>query len=255
MTDTELIEELETLRDARAPASLKPSVLLASGLADACFPLETPLGRLFVAHNERGISAVVYATSEEELERQLGRSVVPQEPPFKLVQTLREWLNGNRAHKLRFDLSGLGPFQQAVLFKALDIPFGQVRPYSWIAREIGHPKAVRAVGTALAHNPIPLFIPCHRVVRSDGQLGNYSLIGPDAKRVVLEAEGVQVNELVRLADSGTRYVGSDSTHVFCFPTCRYNKTLTERHKVQFRSEAAAREAGYRPCKVCRPAVA
>jgi hypothetical protein len=109
------------------------------------------------------------------------------------------------------------------------------------------------VGTALAHNPIPLFIPCHRVVRSDGQLGNYSLIGPEVKRRVLEAEGVHVAHLEQLAQSGVRYFGSDSTHIFCFPTCRYNKTLTVRHKVTFSSDIQARVAGYRPCKVCRPA--
>ena len=112
---------------------------------------------------------------------------------------------------------------------------------------------MRAVGTALGHNPIPLFIPCHRVVRSDGRLGQYSLIGPEAKRRVLEAEGVQVNTLEALADEGIRYFGSDTTHIFCFPTCRYNKRLTKQHRVTFGSEAQARAAGYRPCKVCRPA--
>ena len=62
--------------------------------------------------------------------------------------------------------------------KALEIPRGEVRPYGWIAAEIGRPKAVRAVGTALGHNPVPLIVPCHRVVRSDGMIGQYSLGGP-----------------------------------------------------------------------------
>src|SRR5579883_358760 len=259
MTETEIVEKLEELREVRAPAGLRANTLLATGLADAYFPLETPLGRLYVAHNPRGLSAVLHARSPQDFERafqaELGRLAVPQDPPPKLEATLREWLRGDRRHKLRFDLRGLGEFQQAVLFKALEIPYGQIRPYSWIAREIGRPKAVRAVGTALAHNPIPLFIPCHRVVRTDGHLGNYSLIGPEAKRTVLEAEGVAVDDLVRLADSGIRYFGSDTTHIFCFPTCRYNKTLTPRHKVQFTSEAAARAAGYRPCKICKPSCA
>jgi len=91
------------------------------------------------------------------------------------------------------------------------------------------------------------------VVRSDGRLGQYSLIGPDAKRVVLEAEGVQLGQLEELAQTGVRYFGSDTTHIFCFPTCRYNKRLTERHRVSFGSEAQAGAAGYRPCKVCKPA--
>jgi O-6-methylguanine DNA methyltransferase len=257
MTDAKLIEELHGLSEVRAPRSLRPGVLLGTGLADAYFPLDTPLGRLYVARSEAGLSAVLYASGPEEFERtfqaDVGRPAVRQDPPERLVQTLHEWLRGERRHKLSFDLRGLGEFQRSVLFKALEIPYGQIRPYSWIAREIGHPKAVRAVGTALAHNPIPLFIPCHRVVRSDGHLGQYSLIGPDAKRQVLEAEGLQVSQLEALAGSGVRYYGSDSTRIFCFPTCRYNKTLTDQHRVTFASEAHARAAGFRPCKVCRPA--
>jgi O-6-methylguanine DNA methyltransferase len=61
---------------------------------------------------------------------------------------------------------------------SLEIPPGEVRPYSWIAREIGRPGAVRATGSALAKNPVPLLIPCHRVVRSDGRIGKYSATCP-----------------------------------------------------------------------------
>jgi len=257
MNDTELLRELAGLRDVRAPRSVRVGALLGAGLADAYFPLDAPIGRVYVAHSGRGLATVAYAASPEDFERtyqsETGRLAVRQHPPGRLAQTLREWLRGDRRHKLLFDLRGLGEFQQAVLFKALEIPYGQIRPYSWIAREIGRPNAVRAVGTALAHNPVPLFIPCHRVVRSDGHLGQYSLIGPDAKRVVLEAEGVQLGQLEELAQTGIRYFGSDTTHIFCFPTCRYNKRLTERHRVSFGSEAQAGAAGYRPCKVCKPA--
>jgi O-6-methylguanine DNA methyltransferase len=256
MNETELIRELGGLREVRAPAGVRAGALLGAGLADAYFPLDAPFGRVYVARGERGLSAVAYAAGPEAFERtylaETGRLAVRQDPPERLAQTLREWLRGDRRHKLHFDLRGLGKFQQAVLFKALEIPYGQIRPYSWIAREIGRPNAVRAVGTALAHNPVPLFIPCHRVVRSDGRLGQYSLIGPEAKRTVLEAEGLQLGQLEELAQTGVRYFGSDSTHIFCFPTCRYNKTMTERHRVSFASEAQARAAGYRPCKVCRP---
>jgi O-6-methylguanine DNA methyltransferase len=257
MTEAQVIEGLEALREVKAPPNVRRSALLRTGLADAYFPLQTPLGTLYVAHNQHGLSAVLYAGSPEQFERmfeaELGRPAIAHPAPQRLAGTLREWLRGDRRRKLRFDLRGLGEFQRAVLFKALEIPYGQIRPYSWIAREIGRPKAVRAVGTALAHNPIPLFIPCHRVVRSDGRLGQYSLIGPEAKRRVLEAEGVKLEELEQLAESGVRYFGSDTTRIFCFPTCRYNKTLSERHRVAFTSEAQARAAGFRPCKVCRPA--
>ena len=255
-----LEDQLSVLGDVSAPPTLRPSTLLAAGVADGYFPLDTPVGQLFVAYNAEGVSAVNYAPAASAFERHFradfGRPAVPvSDPPAALVRTLREWLAGDRRHKLRFDLRQLTHFERAVLLKALEIPHGQVRPYGWIAREIGHPKAVRAVGTALAHNPIPLFIPCHRVIRSDGELGRYSLIADDAKAQVLEAEGVAVEPLLQLAKSGVRYVGSDTTHIFCFPTCRYNKRLTAQHQVRFPSEAAARASGYRPCKVCRPAAA
>ena len=81
----------------------------------------------------------------------------------------------------KVDLRGLSEFEQAVLLKAREIPRGQVRTYGWIASEIGRPLAVRAVGTALRKNPVPIFIPCHRVVRSDRQLGQYALGGTEQK--------------------------------------------------------------------------
>ena len=74
-----------------------------------------------------------------------------------------------------------------VLGATSTIPRGQTRPYGWIAAEIGRPKAVRAVGTAVGRNPVPLLIPCHRVVRSDGSPGEY-VFGPDAKQALLARE-------------------------------------------------------------------
>ena len=139
-----------------------------------------------------------------------------------------------------------------MLLKALEIPRGEVRSYSWIAREINRPGAVRAVGTALATNPIPLLIPCHRVVRRDGRIGDYAF-GSDAKRAMLRFEGVVPETLEQLAMSGVRYVGSDTTGIFCFPTCRHARRVTEPHKMRFPSLAAAQAAGYRPCLICRPA--
>jgi O-6-methylguanine DNA methyltransferase len=152
----------------------------------------------------------------------------------------------------RFDLRRLPPFQQAVLRKALEIPAGEVRPYAWIAREIGHPAAVRAVGTALARNPIPILIPCHRVVRSDGVIGEYGAGGPPNKRKILTFEGVDTSELERLARRRVRYRGSRNTHVYCFPTCRHARTIREGNVVEFGSDTEAHAAGYRPCKECRP---
>ncbi len=80
-------------------------------------------------------------------------------------------------------------FQKKVYTVVKKIPVGETRSYAWVAREAGRPGAVRAVGTALKKNPYTIIVPCHRVVRSDGSLGNYAL-GPDLKRRLLEKEGV-----------------------------------------------------------------
>ncbi|MFQ5848970.1 MAG: methylated-DNA--[protein]-cysteine S-methyltransferase [Candidatus Binatia bacterium] len=85
------------------------------------------------------------------------------------------------------DLCRLSAFSQAVLRIATKIPYGEVRSYRWVAERLGKPKASRAVGNALARNPIPIIIPCHRVVRSDGSLGGYTL-GLDWKARLLELE-------------------------------------------------------------------
>ena len=110
---------------------------------------------------------------------------------------------------------------------------------------------MRAVGSALGRNPVPLLIPCHRVVRSDGHIGDY-VFGGEAKRAILTHEGVEPEGLERLARTGVRYLGSDTTRIYCFPTCRNARRISERHRIPFASETRAGAAGYRPCRVCRP---
>ena len=76
--------------------------------------------------------------------------------------------------------------------------------------------------------------------------------GPEVKRRVLTSEGVDLERLEDYARHGIRYLGSDTTRIFCMPTCRHARRVMAKHEMQFGSEADARRAGYRPCKVCRP---
>lgn len=249
--------DLKLLGEAKAPKGFAERVLAQVGMSDSYAVFQTVLGPVYVAWSDRGVSAAMRCESPHEFEewfgREIGRKLVRVDPPAGLAAKLEDELSGK--HRLQFDLRGLTPFQQAVLNKARQIPRGQVRPYGWIAREIGHPAAVRAVGTALANNPIPYFIPCHRVIRNDGVIGNYGGGGPEAKRQILTLEGVQLQRLQRLAQFGLRYEGVRSTKIFCFPTCYHGKHVKEGNFVYFRDEREARAAGYRPCKDCRPAVA
>jgi O-6-methylguanine DNA methyltransferase len=156
-------------------------------------------------------------------------------------EELLEYFTGRRSvFTVPVDLDSLRPFQRKVLALTHTIPFGETRSYSWIARGIGHPDAVRAVGTALGHNPLPFIVPCHRVLRSDGGLGGYAL-GLPAKSGLLGLErGTPVLE------------GCATTHIVCRVGCSAGHRMREDSRVIFASVADAESVGYRSCKVCRP---
>lgn len=246
--------DLKRLGEVKAPAGLAERVLAEAGLTDQYARFDTVIGAVYVAWNRNGVSAATRSRSAQEFEEQfrheVGRPLRPGEPPKHLAHQVSKELSGKRT--MRFDLRGLTEFEQAVLRKAREIPFGQVRPYSWVAREIGHPAAVRAVGTALAHNPIPYFIPCHRVVRADGVIGNYGDGGPEAKKAILTHEGVHVQELADLARAGVRYQGMKSTGIYCYPTCYHGRHAKKQNIVWLHDAVEAKAAGFRPCKTCRP---
>jgi methylated-DNA-[protein]-cysteine S-methyltransferase len=149
------------------------------------------------------------------------------------------------------DLSSLTEFQQTVLRKTVEIPRGETRSYGWVAKEIGKPGAVRAVGSALNKNPVPVLIPCHRVSKSDGHLGEYAY-GAAMKRKLLAQEGLDPETVDELADRGIRFIGSRNGTEYCNPTCRHAKRIMEQNRREFRTRSQAESAGYRPCKVCRP---
>ena len=243
-----------------APSSLADRTLVAVGLADAYAPIETTIGRIWVAFNGLGVSAVESAPSAKAFEARLlaehaRRAHRLDQLPPRLARAIQRRLAGDSRVSIPLDLRGHSSFERDVWLKALEIPRGEVRPYGWIAAEIGRPKAVRAVGTALGHNPVPLIVPCHRVVRSDGMLGQYSLGGPANKRALLASEGLDPDGMEQLARTGIRYIGSDTTRIYCLPTCHNARRITAAHQVRFRSAAAGVAAGYRACRECRPAMA
>jgi O-6-methylguanine DNA methyltransferase len=257
-----LEKDLRDLGRVRAPEGFAERVLAAVGImpgvVDAYAEVDTPFGVLQVAWNAEGVSGLRLARDGEDFERwfagRLGRRPVrAPAPPERLLAQVEDVIAG-RSRRFRFDLGGLSSFQQEVLRKTLEIPRGEVRSYSWVAREIGRPRAVRAVGTVLGHNPIPVLIPCHRVVRSDGALGEYSMGGTPVKREILSREGVDPEWLEELAASGIRFVGSRTTHVFCLPTCRHARRAQAANRVPLHDEKEARGAGFRPCTRCRPAL-
>jgi O-6-methylguanine DNA methyltransferase len=255
-TDDDVATAMATLLTP-APATLRPNVLADVGLADHYARFDSPIGPLVVAWNGLGVSAVEAAPDDAAFETahaaRTGRPAFRADRlPDRLAAAIARRLDGDRRVRIDLDLRGHTAFEQDVWHKALEIPRGEVRPYGWVAAEIGRPKAVRAVGTALGHNPVPLIVPCHRVVRSDGTIGQYSLGGPGNKRTILAAEGLDPEAMESEARAGVRFVGSDTTHIVCLPTCHAARRITAAHRVPFRSLGSAASSGYRPCHQCRP---
>ena len=227
------------------------------GSIDSWAELPGPIGPLYVAWGPAGVTLVERAGDAAgfELDATLrtGRPVTRVEGlPERLAGQISRQLGGDFQPELPLDLRGLTWFAGATLRKTMEIPWGEVRPYSWVAREIGRPLAVRAVGSALGHNPLPFVVPCHRVVRADGHIGEYGAGGPEAKRAMLATEDVDADGLDSLADAGVRYLGDDTTDAFCYPTCRRVRRVEPEHLVRFRSGEDALLTGYRGCPDCRP---
>ncbi len=239
----------------KAPPTLPVNVDLATGLADGYRLYESPVGDVAVTFNPLGVSTVRLASEDfvAEFSERYHRRVVLARPPKGWDQLIGKAIEAGRPGPLPLDLRTLSPFRQQIMSIATTIPRGQVRPYAWLAQEAGKPGAARAVGSAMSHNPVPLIVPCHRVVRSDGTIGAYSLGGAENKWLLLAAEGADPVSLQREAEHGVRFVGSDTTHIYCFPTCAQARKIAPSHLARFHSEDQAIASGYRPCARCRPA--
>ncbi len=153
----------------------------------------SPLGRLLVAATPRGLCAVRFGESAVDLERGLREEFHAADihrDDAALRPYVESLLSSLRGERITLDLPldvRATAFQKKVWDALREIPPGETRSYSDVARTIGDPKAVRAVATACAHNPVALAVPCHRVVRSDGELAGYRW-GIDRKKKLLERE-------------------------------------------------------------------
>ena len=199
-TDARVVESLRTALDAD-PTTLDrlADELAVRAAADdlldvAVRRVESPFGPLLVAVTPTGVVRVAFEREDHDaVLADLARRVSPRiletdRGTDEAARELDEYFAGRRRRfELPLDLRLVGGFRREVVEALPDIPYGTTASYGALAIEVGHPKAVRAVGSACANNPLPVIVPCHRVVRSDGTIGNY-LGGTDAKRALLAME-------------------------------------------------------------------
>ena len=173
----------------------------AEGLLDVAYDLvDTPVGRLLVAVTDRGLCEIRYdpepEREEEQLARVFGARVLRSpRPTDDARRQLDEYFAGDRKRfELPVDLRLSREFGRSVLEQLARVPYGELTTYGTLAARAGRPRAARAVGTVMNRNPVPIVLPCHRVVGSTGALTGYGG-GLERKRALLELEGALTPEL------------------------------------------------------------
>ncbi len=167
----------------------------AEGLLDVAYTtVDSPVGRLLLASTPKGLIRVAFASEDHDrVLESLAEKISPRvlRAPKRLDTAAREldeyFGHRRKAFDLDLDLSLSRGFRRLVQEHLPNIGYGQTRSYKEMAEMVGNPKAVRAVGTACATNPLPVVVPCHRVLRTDGSLGGY-IGGLEAKTALLELE-------------------------------------------------------------------
>jgi O-6-methylguanine DNA methyltransferase len=226
----------------------------------AVFP--SPLGSLLIAATESGISLVEYVGrrdgSDSWLLQQRRIELEADRPALEPYHAeLIDYLRGRRTHfewpiDFRFARS---EFQRRVLEATAAVPYGAVSSYAGIASDIGRPRAVRAVAVALRRNPVPIVVPCHRIVGSNGAMVGYSGTRVGLKERLLGVEGVGLTHARRREaeiDRSAMYAWYRRDRSYCLPTCGAISEQPIGAVTLFASKREAKALGLSPCGDCRP---
>jgi O-6-methylguanine DNA methyltransferase len=220
------------------------------------------LGNILVARSEQGVSLVEYLGEATTLAasrlRELSdvETVESSAEIARLRDDLLDFLGGRRRELgWRLDLRLAGSdFSRAVLETAARIPYGAVTSYASIARRVGKPEAVRAVAQALRRNPLPIVVPCHRVVGSSGMLTGYAGDKLGLKRQLLDVEGVRTQPASRdfRVAREAMYVRAGDDGAYCLPTCGDLPSHSLADLTLIASREGVEALGLTPCSDCRP---
>jgi methylated-DNA-[protein]-cysteine S-methyltransferase len=219
----------------------------------------SPIGPVLIARSELGVSMVEYLESESaapaRLARLAGEDAV--ENPAEVEPFYRELLEYLAGRRTRLDWAldlrwARSDFQRRVLEATTRLPYGAVTSYGFIARELGAPSATRAVAQALRWNPIPIAIPCHRVIGGTGGLTGYAGDKIPLKQRLLGLEGVPVAGEERQVVRQAMYARYLADGAYCVPTCGSLATTPLNVLTLYGSRGGAEAAGLAPCSDCRP---
>ena len=250
----------ESLAQSRERLETRLADLRNRLLAYRIFP--SPLGQILIARSELGISLVEYL----ERGKSLHASRLSREPGVETVEggtdletihrELLEYLGGSR-RRLDWPLDlrlVRSDFQRTVLQATAAVPYGAVIPYAGIAREVGKASATRAVAQALRWNPLPIVIPCHRVIGSSGALTGYAGSKIDIKQRLLSVEGVPTAKKAGVLGitPQTMYMLYPGDREYCLPTCPSLHKRRPSPLTRFASRQDAESVGLSPCTACRP---
>jgi methylated-DNA-[protein]-cysteine S-methyltransferase len=220
--------------------------------------VKSKLGDLLVALSSSGIVLNHYVDEISDVAATLSKlrsqfdPVEDQRAVTAVGEEVNRYLTGGvNALRHHSDLAlVVNPFQRKVLEKLQAVPFGALISYQGLAGAIGSPSSARAVGNALHNNPVPIYVPCHRVISSDGRIGGYGG-GTRRKLQLLRSEGFVLGEnAVRVPKNVVR--GHRTTQIYCRTSCRAAARAGRGRMFFFADQSAARQAGLRPCKICRP---
>lgn len=220
--------------------------------------VESPLGNLLVATSAGGVVLNHYLRDGGDLEAAVATlrlkfdPVEDQRAVRGVGEEVRRYLAGDaKALRRKVDLTLVEhSFQKKVLDKLQAVPRGALISYQALGAAVGAPKAARAVGNALHNNPVPIYVPCHRVISSDGRIGGYGG-GASRKLQLLRSEGFAVRNAARGIPDSVVW-GHTGTKIFCRCNCRTAAHVDRTRILFFADPRQARRAGMRPCKICRP---
>src|SRR6059036_4230952 len=231
------MDRIDTMLDEffKPDAPPKLSERLLGSLKTRPAGLEKLADRFGIEATERGVARLYPGRGNH------GASARARAHAERARQELREYFAGRRTFfTVAVDLAGVAEFQARVLAEARRIPFGGVDSYAALARRVGHPRAARAVGNALGANPVPVIVPCHRIIRGDGTWGHYAF------------GGEMKTQLLQLERTTPMLTGCTTTRIVCRRGCAHEQRVGEANRIVFASVRDAESVGYRPCRVCRP---